>query len=707
MADLLLEKARLLFVQGIDCMTAQDYLGAEQRFSDCLQLFPDRVSVLVNLSAALIKLEKLALAKTHSLRAIECDPRASGAWFNLGIVERLNNQYVVSLDCFNRATAIDPASLDAFLFRGLTELDLSKYDLAVESFRVAFSIAPQRADIYLHSAIALMQLSRHQEALPHLDQAISLEPNFFEAYYQRACLQKDRAFFALAQTDFKKAISIKPDVAEAYYNLAIIDVELKQFDSALSYCRQATTIDPDFAHAYWIMGVALSELGKLSEALVSYQKAIALDVDNAQIYYSQGLAYAKLMRPEAAADSFKKVISIDPQHANAYSDWGLALTDLGQFDLAIEKLHQAIAIDDKNPYFYVNCGFAELASLALDQALHSFNCAIEIQADCVEAYYGKATTLLMRGDYLEGWSLYEWRSKYSQAQKHKRDFLKTQWLGDADIAGKTILLYCEQGFGDTIQFCRFVPLVVARGAKVILEVPKPLMNLLSELAADCQLVVQGAVLPPYDFHCGLLSLPHAFKTQLHTIPLPEGYLHPDPKKVSFWRDRLGVNTPLRVGLVWNGGHRPDQPELWPTNQRRNIPLSLLLPLKHQGVVFFSLQKGRQAELELSELKRMHWDGPDVMDYTQDLNDFSDTAAFISQLDLVISVDTATAHVAAALGKPVWLLNRYDTCWRWLVGTDHSPWYCSVRLFRQRTPGDWPGVIAEVKQALVERVTSSI
>jgi hypothetical protein len=259
--------------------------------------------------------------------------------------------------------------------------------------------------------------------------------------------------------------------------------------------------------------------------------------------------------------------------------------------------------------------------------------------------------------------------------------------------------------GDSIQFCRFVTQVAALGANVILEVPKALYRLFLSLNGVAHLVVQGDPLPPFDCVCPLLCLPLALKITLGEVRMTVPYLCPRAERVTYWREKLGARTRPRVGLVWSGGLRPDQPELKAVNERRNIPLTQLASLKHSGIEFYSLQKGQPAEGELAALRAARWDGPEILDHTQELADFEETAALIEQLDLVIAVDTSTAHLAGALGKPVWLLNRFDSCWRWLLERSDSPWYPSLRLYRQATRGDWEGVVRRVRTDLEELVGS--
>jgi hypothetical protein len=326
----------------------------------------------------------------------------------------------------------------------------------------------------------------------------------------------------------------------------------------------------------------------------------------------------------------------------------------------------------------------------------SYDKAIAIQPDLGEAYLNKSMDLLLNGDFEDGWPLYEWRWKNEIDTPHKRNFPRALWLGAEPLRGKTILLQSEQGFGDTIQFCRYAKMVANLGARVLLEVQKPLLGLLSGLDGVNELIEAGNALPPFDYHCPLLSLPLAFKTRLNTIPSSAAYLRADDAKRLFWQERIGANTRLKVGLVWNGGIHANQLKGRSVNEYRNIPLDIFASgLNLVDADFFSLQKGEPAESEIRNQELNYWPHGNFYNFADEIKDFSDTAALIANMDLVAAVDTSTAHLAAALGKPTWILNRFDTCWRWLLDRDDSPWYPSVRLFRQEKFGDWDGVLSRV------------
>jgi hypothetical protein len=305
------------------------------------------------------------------------------------------------------------------------------------------------------------------------------------------------------------------------------------------------------------------------------------------------------------------------------------------------------------------------------------------------------------GDFETGWRELEWRKKLPTPIAN-RQYRQPIWSGAEGIGGQTLFLYWEQGLGDTIQFCRYARKVLERGARVIMSVPDSLVSLMEPLDPAIQIIGVTQDAPPFDVHAPLMSLPMAFKTRLASIPCDCPYVAADAAKAALWRERLGASRGPRIGLVWNGGFRPEQPEVWRANERRNIPFSDIAGLKLPGFDFFSLQKGEPAESELKILRPAHWPEDNFINLAHDLRDFSDTAALIENLDLVISIDTAVAHLAGAMGKPVWLLLPPVPDWRWLLTREDSPWYPTARLFRQTAWGDWPELIARVRGQLAAR-----
>jgi hypothetical protein len=327
-----------------------------------------------------------------------------------------------------------------------------------------------------------------------------------------------------------------------------------------------------------------------------------------------------------------------------------------------------------------------------------YDAALALDGSSRNARFGRATVNLLTGDFERGWPEFECRES-NTLDPSFRDlmlFLRSR----ESLAGKTILLRSEGGFGDVIQFCRYVTLLAESGGHIVLEAPRPLMSLLGSLKGAVQLFAQGEPLPASDFQCSLMSLPLAFGTTLASIPAGIPYVWVGERRQREWQARCGPRLRPRVGVVWSGGRDSHRSGYTPHKNRRNAPLSQFAVLRTEEIEFFSLQKGQSAEAELAQMKASKWDGPDLIDLTRAIDDFEDTAALILQLDLVISVDTSVAHLAGALGKPVWILNRFDSCWRWLLDRGDSPWYPTARLFRQERPGEWDAVFARVRDELL-------
>jgi TPR repeat len=385
--------------------------------------------------------------------------------------------------------------------------------------------------------------------------------------------------------------------------------------------------------------------------------------------------------------SYDRAIEIKPDYADAYSNRGIALKDLKRFEEALASYDRAIEIQPDYAEAYSNRGVALQELKRVEEAVASYDRAIAIQPDYASAYWNKSLALLLVGQFDQGWKLYEWRWKRDTFTTPKRNFPHPLWLGAEDLADKTILLHAEQGLGDTIQFCRYAKLVKERRARVALEVPKALLSLLSGLEGVDVLIEKGQALPAFDYHCPLLSLPLAFKTDLTSIPSPKPYLAASTQKCEEWGQRLGVKRKPRVGLVWSGStvHKNDH--------NRSLTLQQLLPYLPVGCEYVSLQK------EVREVDKPVLEGGDIRHYGDELKDYTDTAALCELMDLVISVDTSVVHLAGALGKSTWVLLPYAPDWRWLLDTDASPWYASIELYRQAEDLSWGPVLERVSKDL--------
>jgi tetratricopeptide (TPR) repeat protein len=557
---------------------------------------------------------------------------------------------------------LHPHQIQAIELLGTIAAQTQRMPQAVDLLGRVVMARPNDPFAHTNYASALSLLGRFDESLQSSDRALQVKPDHAEAHSNRGAALQALGRLGEALQSLDRALQIKPDLVEAHSNRGNVLQALGRFDDALRSYECALQIKPNYAEAYSNRGNVLQALGRFDEALLSYERALHVRPHYAEAHNNSGNALQALGRFDEALLSYERALHVKPHYAEAHSNRGNALQALGR----------------------------------LDEALLSYNRAISLEPNFLLAYKNRAYAELLAGNFADGWLDHEWRWK---GMTEARFAHETRWRGRESLIGKTIVLHSEQGLGDALQFSRYVKQVADLGATVILEVPSQLAALLGNLPGLSQLVVRGEQLPAFDYHCPLMSLPLAFRTSLSTIPAQVPYIVSDSIKRRFWMEHLGVRTKPRVGLVWSGGFRPDQPEVWPVNSRRNVPLAKLSVLRNPDIDFYSLQKGEQAESELAELKATGWQGPELIDFTHALHDFSDTAALVENLDLVISVDTSVAHLAGALAKPVWIMNRFDTCWRWLLNRADSPWYPTARLYRQQRVGDWDEVIERIRMDL--------
>ncbi|MGD0140844.1 MAG: tetratricopeptide repeat-containing glycosyltransferase family protein [Tepidisphaeraceae bacterium] len=471
--------------------------------------------------------------------------------------------------------------------------------------------------------------------------------------YGRAHHQAGR--LAEAEKIYRQVLARQPDHAEALHLLGVLAMQAGESQMAVELIRRATAICSTNAFYHSNLGNALTDLGQLEQAIASCRHAVSLQPESAEVHYNLGVALQRKGQLDEAIGVYQQAVRLKPDLAAAHRNLAVALKSNGQ----------------------------------LDEAIASYRQALWLKPDDARTHNNLALALLTRGDFQQGWEEHEWRWKCKDFPSPARNFAQPQWDG-CPLEGRTLLLHTEQGLGDSVQFIRYLPLVEQRGGRIIIECQAELQRLIRPIAGRCQIVVSGQPLPIFDLHCPLLSLPRVFGTNLDNIPNNVPYLRADAEDAGRWQRRLADHSPLvKVGLGWAGSpaHRNDC--------NRSMKLATLAPLGQvPGARFFSLQKGEAA----AETKTPPA-GMELVDWTQELKDFADTAALIANLDLVIAVDTAVVHLAGAMGKPVWTLLPFVSDWRWLLERQDSPWYPSMRLFRQPRIGDWDGVITRVVEAL--------
>ena len=566
---------------------------------------------------------------------------------------------------------------------GLTLCQGERFEDGVKLLRDAIRI-DDRAFSHFSLGEALASKGRLTEAVPAFRRSIHLQPDILAAYTGLGRALITLGDYAGAAQPLRAALKFAPQEAEPYFCTALLLHRLGRHSDAAVQLQVAVELAPGRADAWLLLGDTLHAAHDDEPAIIAYQRAIAITPELADAYSHMSNALYDASLFEKAADAASHAIELQPGFAEAYSNLGNALQALLRFAEAEAAYRQALALRPDSAAFHSNLGVVLTAQNRLAEALEAQRKALSLDPDFLDANYNHAITLLLDGQYRPGWQYYEhrWRLSWSKP----RPLQRPRWAGE-ELLGRTILLHAEQGLGDTLMMARFAPLVAARGGRVLLEVQAPLVRLLGCLPGVSQVLSLGADLPSFDVHCPLFSLPLLFDTTLDTVPSAP-YLSADPALAPQPSSRSG----LRIGLVWAGAERIGRH----VNQERSITLDQLAPIAAMsGVTCFSLQKDPDPG------SAHHAARLGIVNLMDGVEDFADTAARVAQLDLVISVDTSTAHLAAAMGKPVWLLSRYNGCWRWLSGRSDSPWYPSLRVYRQRQPSDWAPVVAQIAADLTK------
>jgi tetratricopeptide (TPR) repeat protein len=490
-------------------------------------------------------------------------------------------------------------------------------------------------------------------------------------------------------------LEYRPEDFDALHLLGVLNFRRHRLVEALRFLSQALRINSGSAEAMSNLGLALHATERFEEAVAWYRNALAIVPDHPEILYNLGNACLELGRIDEALANFDAVLAKNRGHIGALVNRGNTLLRFNQPVKAMASYDDALVALPGHPQILTNRGHALRRLDRPAEALADFEAALAAEPEFAEAHFEAAMTRLSLGDFEAGWKAYEWRWRTGAFARQRRQLQAPLWLGGAPVSGKTILLHAEQGLGDTIQFIRYAPLLANRGAKVVCEVQLELQPLLAQLK-DITVIARGEPLPAFDLHCPLLSLPLAFGTNSETIPVAVPYLAAPAERLAEWRHRLPLGEP-RAGFVWSGqlSHKNDA--------NRSIPLARLAALfEDPQVQCVSLQSDlRDADGEV--LRGL----PNVVHLGGAFRDFADTAAVIALLDVVISVDTAVAHLAGALGKPVAILLPHAADFRWLRGREDSPWYPTAKLFRQPAFGDWDSVIGRLRDELRQVSRSAI
>jgi len=637
----------------------QDREGAEACYREALRLQPDYAEAHYNLGNVLQASRKFPEAAMHYRRALEINPRYPVALNGLGRVLLNQDQPAEAAAYFRQALGITPD--DAAAQQGLAEALALQGDTvqATASLEAELQAGNGNAPLYHRLGQLYRTQGQGERAQQCFLEALRLQPVFPQAYTNLGETAKSLGRLQEAEDYFLHAIRQDAHYIEAQVSLGVLLADLGRVEEAAARYRGALQINPDYLPARINLGTALLNLGKPDEAIAHYMEALRLEPENAYTCYNLGNALRELGELDAAAGYYRQAITAKPDFAGARHNLGVAFYQQGYYAQAVEAYRQALALE---PAF-------------------------------AEGHVNLAITLLLRGEFAEGWAEYEWRLRMP-GMAHAAP-MPPRWNGEP-LAGKTIWVRTEQGFGDALQFIRYLPKIQGAGGKVVFACRPEFMRLLRGYAGIDQLAESGEAVSA-DYQVALLSLPGIFRTDAASIPAAIPYIEADPALVVQWRTRLGGDGRFKIGFVWASNVY---------NQRiryRSCELRWFSPLfELADTLFVSLQKDADASHGLAE-----WPATaNLLDLGGELTDFADTAAVVANLDLVITVDTAVAHLAGAMGKPTWSLLSFVPDWRWFLAREDSPWYPSMRLFRQTRAGEWAPVFAQVAEAL-KRLLSSL
>ena len=584
--------------------------------------------------------EIVAQAHDENLAAREC---------TTGFEQLQRGQQDLALASLDRAIRAYPAHFDALQLRGIVALQRGELDAAISFLQRASAANPSDAGVRSNLGLALNGAGRANEAISSFKEAIRLQPDFPAAYINSSLAKRTLGQLDGALSDLLRAASISPQSAEVKSSLGDLYQQRAQHADARLAFLEAVALDPRLLSTRINLSQSLIELGEYAAALDQLDAAIALDSSAFEAHLNRALTLFKLGRLPESEVSSQRAIQLQPGNALAHANYGATLEESLQIPAAMAAYDTALAINPGDAPVHVN----------------------------------KGILLLLTGAFSEGWRQYDWRWQDVAWLKGKPRFNQPRWTGDVSIGGKSILVHNDQGLGDVMQFSRYIPMMVAAGAQVTLEVPEPLVGLLARASTGAMCLRVGQSRPSFDLHTTFSDLPLAFDTDLSSIPPPTRF-NVDGSLVDDWSNRLGPKSRPRVGLVWQGNrqHKNDV--------NRSIALGLLLPSLINTIEFVCLQN----ELNDSDQRLLSEFGA-VRCFPSELIDFEETAALCSLMDVVVTVDTSVAHLAGSLGKTTWVLLPHLPDWRWLLDQTSTPWYQSMILLRQSTRGDWSPVLDQL------------
>jgi len=631
---------------------------------------------------------ELDSADRYAAEALDVNPSLSQATYLRGLIAVIQKRFLDGEIHLRKAESLRKNDPKTILLLAICLQSQNKKSESIAVYRKLLKLDPANEGALLNYGTLLLEDGELHNAQDLFKRAVAANQLNPVAHFNLATCYRKQGQAERALQSYEMVLTLEPGLIEALQGRAEMLDELKKHHEAITTHDQLTILLPDDPSVWNNRGVSLVSLKRLDDAKASFERSLALKPGYVKAWHNLGQVMKDLFQFEEALACFEKALKYDPDSGELWSLHGVALHGLGNLTDALASCNQSISLDPNNAKGWLVRGAVLNDMRSQEDAIRNYQQAQRIDPGFPEAYWNEAHAWLLEGEFKIGWTLYEWRWKLKDFSRSIREFDSLPWLGLENLQGKAILLHAEQGLGDTIQFCRFVTQVKALGATVYLEVQEALVSLMATLEDVDGILPRGAELPPHDYHCPLMSLPLALSTKIDSVPARIPYLGASQENLCKFKSLLReqVGKP-RVGIAWAGNaeHKNDF--------NRSINLRAVERMVSDDFNWISLQKN------LSERDSEHLAALGIQDMSQHLIDFSDTAALMGHLDLVISVDTSVAHLAGALGKKVWLLLPYSPDFRWLWDRRDSPWYPTMTLYRQPKPLDWESVISGVQQDL--------
>ena len=674
--------------------------AAIKSYERALKIKPNYPEVSNNLGFIFDKTGEHETAIIHYRKAISDRPDFVEAYNNLGLSYRNIGQLDLSVLTFEHALEIAPNYPESHSNLGLSLNDLGQLDDAITHYHQALKLKPDFAEVYNRLGTSYNYLNEFNKAITSYEEAIKLDTNHFDAYSNLANVLSEQGKFDLAISYYKKALLVNPDFAEAYYNLGVGHMNLNQLEDAIKHFKKAIKLKSDYVEALGNLGISLSQNGQLDEAICIYEQAIQINPDYAELYCNLGLVLHTLGQFDEAILMHEQALSINPDFTEAYFNLGNAFKEKRQFVDAVKCYQQALCLSQELTVGHNNLGVVLKDLGEQDKAISSYEQALFIDPEYVEARWNLSLVQLLTENFKEGWENYEsrWLSKDHDPERH---YPHSKWEGQP-LKDKSLLIYTEQGIGDEVMFCSCLPDLISQAPElIVLECDHRLNLLLERSFPKVEVVIKQALdtpndfkeFTPIDFQVAIGTLPRILRSDFKFFPTQQSFLKADSGLVNKWRDRFSeLGTGLNIGISWRGGR------IESTIKSKSTPLSLWASVLKSDANFINLQYGDCIE-EINQVEESM--GVSINDWSDadPLKDLDNFAAQIAALDLVISIDNSTVQFAGALGTPVWVLLPFAPEWRWFLNRDDSPWYPSVRLFRQKDLDEWGSVFEEVINSL--------